>query len=453
MLIGFGKCNLKKYLFLTVPIIKLLRELLYFTDYYKINNILFQYLFLYVSKFSNVIFWFILTKKINFPKKLNEKKNEDINGINQIVEEKEKDIEENKKIAIRNSSKGLSQKEINIYEKEKEKKKNKFRKIVILIISSIIDFISNSFYLYTNAFDSNIILNDKLDSKQNSTFYEILETNNNTENKTQTNYNIDDIIFKLIPFRICIRIILIYIFSLLILYQDNIHKHQSTSLLLILAFIIFIQFLLNIDLYYEFLFSLLICFFQEFFYSLDNVIGAKYLSISNGNVYKLLFYNGLLGIIIMFILNLLNGFIHCTDLKMDSKLCRNNNLKTLFDIKKDLLHYLLYCINQILSIIEMACTWLLIFYQSVNHLSVACAIHLFFRFLIKGESNIFHIIIIIICFIFIIFMSLIFNEIIILRFCELDKNTTEEIEKRAIEDNIIIERFSIDNSSEIDSED
>ena len=102
-----------------------------------------------------------------------------------------------------------------------------------------------------------------------------------------------------------------------------------------------------------------------------------------------------------------------------------------------------------MCVFEMASMWLLILYQTVNHLSVACAIHLFYRFLVgKKEITDNHYIIGITCFVFIIFFTLVFNEIIILRFCTLDKNTKEEIEKRAIDDKALGEILSFGSSNE-----
>ena len=89
----------------------------------------------------------------------------------------------------------------------------------------------------------------------------------------------------------------------------------------------------------------------------------------------------------------------------------------------------------------MACTWSLIFYQTINHLSVACSLHLISRFLIgRVDINISHIIIGIISLILICFLTLLFNEVIIIRFFGLEKNTTKEIEIRAIEDKNLMER-------------
>ena len=73
MLISLGKINFKKYLFLFVPIIKLITEISYLKNkFYGVKNILIQNIFLCMAKFANVIFWFILEKNVKFKRQINE---------------------------------------------------------------------------------------------------------------------------------------------------------------------------------------------------------------------------------------------------------------------------------------------------------------------------------------------------------------------------------------------
>ena len=461
MLISIGKFNFKKYFFLFVPLIKIIKESTnLYNAFYNVPNILIQYFFLCISKFANVIFWFILLKKIKFPKKESDKITKEIQNIGIISDS----IIENKSIKSTNffqkNSKGLSQKEINYNELEKEKRKKFYKEVFFLGISSLIDFIANFTYLISyatisnnNSNQNNInknITNNNLVDLYN---YEINETISNITDNITNNFQKETIV-NLIPYRICLRIILIFIFSWFILNFERLHRHQFVSILIIViisALTGIIEFSFNIinrdDYYY--LNNLIIILFQEFFFSLDNVIGAKYLSISKGNVYKLLFFNGSFGIIMIIILSFLTSKMNCSRFNINEKFCENDELRLLFNLKQDIGKILKVFICFILTIIEMACTWLLIFYQTINHLSVACAIHLTFRFLIgRINYNISHIIIGIVALILIVLISLIFNEIIILRFWTLEKNTTEEIELRAIEDKTLVERPS--NISNLD---
>jgi hypothetical protein len=233
----------------------------------------------------------------------------------------------------------------------------------------------------------------------------------------------------------------------MMLKTERPHRHQVISLLFIILICIcayFLEYSLDIIITEENLFNnIIITLFQEFFFSLDNVIGAKYLSISKGNIYKLLFFNGTFGIILIIIISFSTSLFRCSKLAIDDKFCKDSDdkLRFIFYINIDLGKMLRFCGSLIVTIIEMACTWSLIFFQSINHLSVACSLHLIFRFLIgRIVVNTDHIIIGIISFILICLMTLIFNEVIIIRLFGLEKNTIKEIELRAIEDKNLMER-------------
>ena len=426
MFITFGKCNLKKFIFLSVPLIKIIRESALFSKaFYTMNNIIMQYLFLCMAKLANAIFWFIILKKTKFFQKLDNVKVEENIGL--FKKQDEEDSE------LKKSLTGLSQKELNINEQENKKEKKICKEFFILILSSLLDFISSLTYLVSYASISN----------------------NNSENtSTQDNSQSENMI-NLIPFRIICRITLMYILSLIILYSNRPHRHQILSIILIIIFLIFaniIEIFLGIIKKEKYiLIHFIISFLQEFLFCLDYVVGAKYLSISKGNLYKLLFAKGLFGIIGITIIHFLTGFIHCSDLYLNGKYCVKDNLKYFYDLNMDKIDLKLYKLitSLILSIIELACTWLLIFYQTVNHLTIACAIHLTHRFLTgRNNFNIYHFIISIICLILVILFSLIYNEIIVLKICNLDKNTSEEIEKRAAEEQIIEEKLFLENSLE-----
>ena len=458
MIITFGRFKLIKCLLLLVAIFKIIRESIKFSKlYYGYRNILLQYLFICFAKFANVIFWFFVMKNIKFPKKIMIPKKEEIFSIDK----------EEEKINHRFISKGFSQKEINLNEKEKVLKKRYYKQITYLITSSIIDFIANSFYLFSLAYIANDLkknetnLNNSTEIIENFILNDIIDDYDNITNITEkntTNNNTQEIpndnLVNLIPFRIMFRISIFYLFFELFLHFEKMHRHQYISLLSIIIISLFVYFEYFKDVLKQknfFLIHLPISFFQEFSFCLYKSIGAKYLSISNGNIYKLLFFNGLFGIIMIFIINFfLTDLISCKKLNIDILFCNNDTLKTfsIFD-SLELEEYINISFTLIMSIIEMASMWLLILYQTVNHLSVACAIHLFFRFLIgkKAKSDN-HYIIGIACFLFILFFTFVFNEIIILRFCSLHKNTKEEIEKRAIDDKIFGGILSADSSME-----
>ena len=451
MVVDFSKINIniKKFLFIVVPVIKIIKEFTNLNNaFYNVPNIFLQFFFLCVAKFANVIFWFILLKKIRLKNKKDKSSDEiskEFGNIGILPSDDDKLYSVEKK-----ETKGLSQKEIVLNEIER-RRKNKLRlEIFYLIISSIIDSISIFTYLVSYAILTNNNPNGY--QKEENTEIDDLNFNNTTHNDTNINSDnnlIKDKAINLIPFRICLRIILIFIFSWAILKTQRPHRHQVVALLftiIICICVYYLEYSMDIIILEENLLNnLLLTLFQEFFFSLDNVIGAKYLSISKGNIYKLLFFNGTFGIIMIIILSFSTSLLHCSKLSIDDKFCKDNDdkLRFIFNINSDLMKLIRFGGSLILTIVEMACTWSLVFYQTINHLSLACSLHLIFRFLIgRVDANTNHIIIGIISFILIFFMTLLFNEVIIIRFFGLEKNTTKEIELRAIEDKNLMDKRS-----------
>jgi hypothetical protein len=451
MVVDFSKINIniKKFLFIVVPVIKIIKEFTNLNNaFYNVPNIFLQFFFLCVAKFANVIFWFILLKKIRLKNKKDKSSDEiskEFGNIGILPSDDDKLYSVEKK-----ETKGLSQKEIVLNEIER-RRKNKLRlEIFYLIISSIIDSISIFTYLVSYAILTNNNPNGY--QKEENTEIDDLNFNNTTHNDTNINSDnnlIKDKAINLIPFRICLRIILIFIFSWAILKTQRPHRHQVVALLftiIICICVYYLEYSMDIIILEENLLNnLLLTLFQEFFFSLDNVIGAKYLSISKGNIYKLLFFNGTFGIIMIIILSFSTSLLHCSKLSIDDKFCKDNDdkLRFIFNINSDLMKLIRFGGSLILTIVEMACTWSLVFYQTINHLSLACSLHLIFRFLIgRVDANTNNIIIGIISFILIFFMTLLFNEVIIIRFFGLEKNTTKEIELRAIEDKNLMDKRS-----------
>ena len=161
-----------------------------------------------------------------------------------FLKEKNENTEEKTKIKKspnKNSPQGLSQKEIDLFEIQKKKKKKYYKEIGFLIMASIVDMISNLLYLVSYA-----SINEKKDnntSSNNSTSNIIDEiimsyvlSNNSTDNSTDINNTIDnenkndnDNIINIIPFRIFIRISIFFLLSLLFFYYDRPHRHQLLS--------------------------------------------------------------------------------------------------------------------------------------------------------------------------------------------------------------------------------
>ena len=102
----------------------------------------------------------------------------------------------------------------------------------------------------------------------------------------------------------------------------------------------------------------------------------------------------------------------------------------------------------VFDFIEVISIWFLIYYFSIAHFAAVYLIPSFFEYIINHRYYKYEAIYIIGC-VIIIIMALIYNEIIILKFCGFDINTKIEITKRAKSDSDIEDNHKIwDNNSE-----
>ena len=170
------------------------------------------------------------------------------------------------------------------------------------------------------------------------------------------------------------------------------------------------------------------------------VCGAKYLSITEGNIYKFLFIDGIIGMILSVLLQAITyNFRLCDSIKYffyedkiiycDSENKLNNMIKNLgFE---EFGGY--FAIPNILALFfEIWIIWLTIFNFTPNHFSAIYSIPLLIIYFISEDIDYF--VVYIIGNIIIFFMTLVYNEIIILKFCGFDKNTSVEINKRSKKD-------------------
>ena len=168
------------------------------------------------------------------------------------------------------------------------------------------------------------------------------------------------------------------------------------------------------------------------------VYGAKYLSMTNVNIYKLLFFDGIIGMILSELLQIISHFVkNCDKIETfffeDAPYCNGKIIKTMIGSFKGLKNPFNIIYSILLVIIHFCETWsiwLLIINFSVNHYAAFNSISLFFNFLNFDDIDPVCILGIIIIF----FTVLVYNEIIILKFYNLNKNTAVEISKRSMKD-------------------
>ena len=419
MFISFGYLTKKSLLFIAVPIIIYIRRLLVESITFKNANNMFYCDFIQsLGKSLNGILWLIVEMR-TAPKKIEKQDNKnkvstipDQNNIQQI------DLlckDEYKNECAYNQCKS---------DHDKKTKKNNRKKIFLLILVCILNFFS--------------VTSDTVVKKTAL-----------SEGRTVC----------LISLTVVIRLFAIAILSHFIIKNMKLYKHHYLSIAIILIVIIVIHiisyFISNFDDYFP---KLGLMILPELLFSIMYVFGAKYLSITKGNIYKLLFINGIIGMILSILLQLFSyNFLPCVINNNDGKdnytsIDNSTFIDDTFycDKKKKLktmlknFEYVEFKVGFSLLIIlanffETWFIWDLIFNFSVNHFGAVHIIPLYFHFLmlifIKSDNECFdakNYTLLILGGVIIIFMTFIYNEIIILKFCGLDKNTAIEINKRAL---------------------
>ena len=213
-----------------------------------------------------------------------------------------------------------------------------------------------------------------------------------------------------------LEILITSIFYYLI-FKKKLYKHHYLSIILIILIGLIIDLVLgNLqkDITEHYL-LLLMRFLREILYSFHDVVDKYIMEKKYGSIYEIAFYTGLINIILLGILSILDYYYFGLD-----------NLPNYFN-NFDRIELLVIFVTMITQLGLYLCLVM------TNKNYTPC--HLFMIFVFgqlayyidfSGTS-----IIIIICLIFILFFSLIFNEIIEINFWGLSDNTKKNIRKRA----------------------
>ena len=278
MFISFGLLNKKGLLFLVVPVAIILRIII---GYFSTTNYVFYHGFLrFLGRSFNGFIWLAIKKSIV-------SKNEQDNKDTKLVDPEQNVLpQDNTKILNDDEINGKSsiyiEYETASYKKRKMKKKRNLRNLSLLIFVCVLDSVSNI---------ADIIIT-KIKSYR-------------------------DCSCGLISLILAVRLFAIALFSYLIIKNTKIYRHHYLSIIILIIVVIAINIFSsftektnNVD-YFE-KFELMIL--PELLFSIMYVCGAKYLSISEGNLYKLLFVDGVIGIIIFILLQILVYFFISCDL-------------------------------------------------------------------------------------------------------------------------------------------
>ena len=431
--IKFGLINNKWILFLLVP------TLIYIGRKFEENlgasqNLFYTQFLKFFSRSFSCILWIILYKSIN-----KEKKDSKINSrINTEAlfpssecdsQSYKTDKNDNNENIPKITTSIISQKdlyEIRMEEKEKNLKIELSRKerinYLILILSGIFDFIGSS-----------------------------------------TKY-----IFKYIKYReyvsgglsiltSCVRLVVFAILSYFLLEYKKLEKHHYFSAMII-GIIVILIFVLSIFLedkkyndYY--LLKIIFLFSPEILYCFIYTCGAIYLIRTQGNIYKLVFFNAIIGLFLSIIFQIiLTTRFKCSDFKKyfvdNFEFCDGEKIESVLENLKNFKNFggVLGIFLFMNKFVEIFFIWLLIYYFSVNHFASVYILPSFIDLFFK-DNKFYNKIIYIGGFFIIFLMTLIYNEIFILYFWGLEKNTQKEIIKRSSDDTISISNNSVDNDN------
>ena len=239
------------------------------------------------------------------------------------------------------------------------------------------------------------------------------------------------------------RIIIIIILSNKLIKYIKIYKHHYVSIIVIFILILIINIynLIFGEVKKEYKGSLKV-FIENLFISCNYVIGAVYLNKSKGNVLLLCFFTSILLFIFIISIHIINLMIHeCNigflEVANEKDYCNiKNEFKNFYDdfdkFKNINTYFYLF-----LTFLKEINNWYIIYFFSPNHFAAISSIE-FFLISIIAISNVKGLPFYIASSILIIFFIMVYNEMIILRFCGLEKNTKVEIYKRAKEENINI---------------
>ena len=236
------------------------------------------------------------------------------------------------------------------------------------------------------------------------------------------------------------RIIIIIILSNKLIKYIKIYKHHYVSIIVIFILILIINIynLIFGEVKKEYKGSLKV-FIENLFISCNYVIGAVYLNKSKGNVLLLCFFASILLFIFIISIHIINLMIHeCNigflEVANDKDYCNiKNEFKNFYDdfdkFKNINTYFYLF-----LTFLKEINNWYIIYFFSPNHFAAISSIE-FFLISIIAISNVKGLPFYIASSILIIFFIMVYNEMIILRFCGLEKNTKVEISNRAEEEN------------------
>ena len=244
---------------------------------------------------------------------------------------------------------------------------------------------------------------------------------------------------------IFVRLVVLAIISYFYIKSNKIYKHQYFSIIMITILVLVIAITSGFkektkNYFVKLIFEIM----PDVLYSLSYSLGLLYLIKSDGNLYKILTINGFFGMVMLIILQIIFAFILCekNDTFVENfNYCENGSFNTfIYNLRSFENFGGFFSLGFIVvNLIENITIYLLSYNFSINHYGALCSIPIFVDYIIEfkvsnDDDKIYAKIIYIVGGIIICIMTLVYNEIIILNFCGLEKGTKKEIEKRSLMD-------------------
>ena len=366
MFISFGYLNKKSLLFLILPLIMIIRYYISDNTKPKVKSIFYPCFIKFLCCSISGILWLVV-KITTFSKK----KEVQDNKKTLLIQDQIAPLDDSHDFLQKDESKKNANKYTNIlslYESDynkkiKSEKKNNCIKTCFLIVVYILDFLSVNFQTIYN----------KTKYSENNTNGQISLTS-------------------------AARLFSLAIFTQLIVKNKKMYSHHYLSAIIILIILIgFIIFSLFTETENEdYFLKLGLMILQEIFFSIMYVLGEVYLSISDGNIYKFLFIDGIIGMILSLLLQVVSYFfITCDSLEFLVKdidiYCDNDNrLNTMIkNLGFEEFGGIFAILNIITLFLDIWLLWLLIFTFSANHFGVIYTIPLIYRMISSSKNLIF----------------------------------------------------------------
>ena len=381
MLIEFGKLELKHLILLLFPIFEQGQNFIS-EDFNEKDNLFFTPFIYYLScAFSGIIY--IIVKKLTITKNQKEEKK---NKKQKIIE-----LKNLKKQVDKNNINSYQILEIESYKKEKEKRKDKFFFLLLIVCLHMIGI------LITSIFQSYI----------------------------------KKPLLKNLP--ALLTFIYLIIFSIIFLnFSLYIHQYFSVAILTICLIIFTMESIFYHDIKFLDIFKgIIYVFFYEAFFCLSDVLGKKYLNKYIDDIHLFLFKFGIIALVPFLIYDII-AYVSNADEKYHCIIRILKNFDSFyFDIILKFIFNIFYCLG----------LWLTIYYFSPCHFIILITLKDFFDIICKSyifkskqkeedKYNNYEMITFYILYPILIFFVLVFNEIIILNFCKLSYNTKLNIMQR-----------------------